>query len=179
MVSGADPAQFQADALSQRGEGTRASMTDSPASDDPRLEDGPWRDGLDDKTVEAVGAMTEALETTEVARGHLYAFHQLTGSADLKLEKAIELLEAAGHDELAEGLRRDLLGRNVLPGRWTFQVVEGYEETYYQPFRACEKQVRELTRGLPHVHEADLKRQRRSPGRAGHEASPQEPAAGG
>jgi len=143
---------------------------------DPRLDDG-W-DGFDEKTVEAVGAMTEALETTEIARGHLYAFHQLTGSADFKLEKAIELLEDAGHAELAAGLRRDLLGRNVLPGRWTFQVVEDYEDTYYQPFRDCEKEVRSLTDGMPHVYEAGLKRRRRSAGRAGHEATPQEPAAG-
>nr|WP_208115805.1 hypothetical protein [Labedaea rhizosphaerae] len=123
--------------------------------------------------------MTEALETTEIARGHLYSFHQLTGVADFKLEKAIELLEEAGHDELAEGLRRDLLGRNVLPGYWTFQVIEGYEDTYYRPFRECEKEVRKLTGGLAHVHEADLKRQRRSPGRTGHEIAPQEPAADG
>jgi len=147
-------------------------MTDSS---DPRLDGGPWRDKLDDKTVEAVGAMTEALETTEVARGHLYAFHQLTGSADLKLEQAITLLEEAGHGEVADCLRRDLLGRNVLPGRWTFQVVEDYEDTYYQLFRDREKTVRELTDGLPHVFEADLKRQRRSTGRRGHEATPQEP----
>ena len=153
-------------------------MTDRSASGDPRLEDGPWRDGLDDKTIEAVGAMTEALETTEIARGHLYAFHQLTGSADFKLEKAINLLEQAGHGELAAGLRDELLGRNVLPGRWTFQVVEDYEDTYYRMFRECEKEVRKLTDGLPHVHEARLKRQRRSVGQPGHEATPQEPAAG-
>jgi hypothetical protein len=151
-------------------------MNDSAAGD-PRLDGGPWRDALDDKTIEAVGAMTEALETTEVARGHLYAFHQLTGSADFKLEKAITLLEDAGHEELAQGLRRDLLGRNVLPGRWTFQVVEDYEDTYYQLFRDREKEVRTLTGGLPHVHEADLKRRSRSVGRSGHEATPQEPAA--
>ncbi|MFL6120878.1 hypothetical protein [Actinophytocola sp.] len=121
--------------------------------------------------------MTEALETVEVARGHLYAFHQLTGSADFKLERAIELLGEAGHTDLAERLSRELLGRNVLPGRWTFQVVEDYEDTYYRPFREHERAVRELTGGMAHVYEAGLKRRRRSPGVPGHEATPREPAA--
>src|SRR5690606_13657184 len=111
------------------------------------------------------------------ARGHLYAFHQLTGSADFKLEHAVELLESAGHRRLAERLSQELIGRNVLPGRWTFQVVEDYEETYYTVFRRFEREARELTRGLPHVHEADLKRRRRSVGEPGHEAAPSEPAA--
>lgn len=143
---------------------------------DPRLAGGPWRAGLADDTVEAVGAMTEALETVEVARGHLFAFHQLTGSADFTLERAIDLLGKAGHGELADRLTRELLGRNVLPGRWTFQVIEDYEDTYYRPFRELEREVRELTDGLPHVHEADLKRHRRTPGEPGHEATPRGPA---
>ncbi|ONI89057.1 hypothetical protein ALI144C_05910 [Actinosynnema sp. ALI-1.44] len=130
---------------------------------------------MEDRTVRAVGALTEALETVEVARGHLYAFHQLTGSADFKLEKAIELLEQAGHQALADELSQQLLGRNVLPGRWSFQVIEDYEETYYGPFRRFERQSRELTDGLPHVYEADLKRARRSVGLPGHEATPDEP----
>ncbi|WP_374209711.1 hypothetical protein [Glycomyces sp. TRM65418] len=124
---------------------------------------------MDDRTVEAVGKLTEALETVEIARGHLYAFHQLTGSADFKVEDAVELLEAAGHPELAQRIARELLGRNVLPGRWTFQVVEDYENTYYNVFRDIERETRRLTDGLPHVHEADLKRRRRSVGEPGHE----------
>lgn len=123
-------------------------------------------------TVEAVGALTEALETIEIARGHLYAFHQLTGSADFKVERAVELLRAAGHGELADDLDRELVGRNVLPGRWTFQVVEDYEESYYEPFREFERRTRELTGGRRHVHEAELKRQRRTTGEPGHEATP-------
>ncbi|MBA2464643.1 MAG: hypothetical protein H0V42_06675, partial [Nocardioidaceae bacterium] len=47
-------------------------------------------EGVDQATVEAVGKLTEALETTERARGHLYSFHQLTGSADLGLGEAVE-----------------------------------------------------------------------------------------
>jgi hypothetical protein len=159
---------------------TRDSATErvADAANDPRLEGGGWREALDDDTVEAVGAMTEALETVEVARGHLYAFHQLTGSADFKLERAIELLRGAGHTELAALLTRELLGRNVLPGRWTFQLIESYEHTYYLPFRTLERKARTLTYGMPHVFEADLKRRRRSAGVPGHEATPRETTAG-
>ncbi len=53
--------------------------------------------GVDDATVEALGKLSEALETCEQARGHLYAFHQLTGAADGKLADAIDLLDGAGH----------------------------------------------------------------------------------
>jgi hypothetical protein len=159
-----------------RGYPETMTTHDDESTGDRRL-DGGWRESLDETTVEAVGAMTEALETVEIARGHLYAFHQLTGSADYKLERAIELLEKAGHPELAERLTGELLGRNVLPGRWTFQVVEDYEDTYYLPFREHEREVRTLTDGLAHVHEAGLKRRRRSPGTPGHEATPREPAA--
>src|SRR5690606_4520988 len=113
-------------------------------------------DGLDERTVSAVGKLTEALETVEVARGHLYAFHQLTGSADFKVGEAVEELAEAGHTALAERLRRELVGRNVLPGRWTFQVVEDYDETYYQPFREFEREARKLTNGHTHLHEAQL-----------------------
>ena len=38
---------------------------------------------------QAVGRVTEALETIERARGHLYSFHQLTGRADLQLDEAL------------------------------------------------------------------------------------------
>jgi hypothetical protein len=144
----------------RRSSGYPAGMTDTVDT------------GLDTGTIEAVGKLTEALETVEVARGHLYAFHQLTGEADFKVEDAIDLLRGAGHTELADRLTRELLGRNVLPGRWTFQVVEDYEDTYYDPFRALEREVRALTGGTRHVHEARLKQRRRTPGEPGHEAEP-------
>jgi hypothetical protein len=126
----------------------------------------------EDATVAAVGKLTEALETIEVARGHLYSFHKLTGKADFAAEEAAELLTKAGHAALAERVTTELVGRNVLPGRWTFQVIEDYEETYYEPFRELERTVRGLTGGERHLHEAGLKARRRTRGEPGHEAAP-------
>jgi len=129
--------------------------------------------GVDDATVEAVGKLSEALETVERARGALYTFHQLMGHADLQAGEASEQLRAAGHGDIADRLDTDLVGRNVLPGRWTFQVVEEFDEGYWQVFRDHERTVRhDLMQGIPHVFEAEMKRDRRTPGQPGHEAVP-------
>lgn len=127
--------------------------------------------GVHSSTVAAVGKLSEALETTERARGHLYSFHQLTGGADLALGEAVDMLREAGHHQLAEKLAVELVGRNVLSGRWTFQIVEEYDEGYYAQFRQIEREIRdELVDGRTHLYEAEMKEARRSHGRPGHEA---------
>src|SRR5918999_5626103 len=85
-------------------------------------------EGVSDATVDALGKLSEALETCERARGHLYSFHQLTGSADLGLGEAVSALREAGHTEIADRLDRELFGRNVIAGRRTFQIVEDYDD---------------------------------------------------
>ena len=127
--------------------------------------------GLDDVTVEALGRLSEALETVERVRGHLYSMHQLTGTADFQLDDAVALLRQAGHAELADRIQRDLIGRNVIPGHWTFQLVEEYDDGYYATFREIEKAARdELAQGRRHLYEAELKERRRTHGLPGHEA---------
>lgn len=126
-----------------------------------------------DATVDAVGKVTEALEWVERARGHLYSFHQLMGHADLTLGEACDALRDAGHDEIAERLETDVVGRNVLPGRWTFQVVEEFDDDYWSVIREHERRVRdELVGGERHLHEARMKEDRRTHGRKGHEERP-------
>ena len=133
--------------------------------------------GLDDATVDALGTLSEALEVVEHARGLLYGFHRLTGTADLTLGEAVDKLRKAGHDELALEIETDLLGRNVLAGRWTFQVVEEYDDGYYAAFRAHEWRARQrLAQGRRHLFEAEMKQARRTVGRPGHEATPDEVA---
>jgi len=127
--------------------------------------------GTDDCTVEALGKLSEALETVERARGHLYSLHQLTGTADFQLDEAVSLFMQAGHVEMAERIQRDLIGRNVIPGHWTFQLVEEYDDGYWTPFRAIEKQARDAyAQGRRHLYEAELKERRRTHGLPGHEA---------
>ncbi|MFG2310434.1 hypothetical protein ACGFS9_17445 [Streptomyces sp. NPDC048566] len=125
--------------------------------------------GVSDATVEALGALSKALETTERARGHLYAFHQLTGGADFELDRVVRLLREAGHGRWADRVEHDLVGRNVVPGHWTFQLVEEYDATYYQPFKDTEAGARQaLADGVDHLFEAELKARRRTGGHPGH-----------
>ena len=130
-------------------------------------------DGVDDDTVEAVGSLSEALEYVERARGHLYAFHQLMGHADLLLGETGDKLRSAGHGEIADTLATEMVGRNVVYGRWTFQVVEEFDDNYWSALREHERAVRDkLMAGQRHVFEAEMKERRRTSGRPGHEATP-------
>jgi hypothetical protein len=131
------------------------------------------RPDLDDTTVEGLGKLSEALETVEQARGQLYGFHQHSGKADLLLQDAVELFREAGHTALADDLERELVGRNVIGDRWTFQIVEDFDDTYWSTFRAFDARAREeLSGGDRHVYEARMKQRERSSGHPGHEAGP-------
>ena len=129
--------------------------------------------GVDDATVAALGKLSEAFETAEHARGLLYGFHRLTGSADLALGEAVAALRDAGHTAIADRIDDELVGRNVIQGRWTFQLVEEYDDGYFALFRELERAARvELADGVRHLAEAEMKDANRTAGRPGHEARP-------
>src|SRR5437764_10671107 len=131
------------------------------------------RPDLDDTTVEGLGSLSEALETVEQARGFLYAFHQLTGKADRLLQESVATLRGAGQSALADDIERDLVGRNVIADRWTFQVVEDFDGGYWTAFRAADERARaELAGGDRHVLEARMKQRERTAGHPAHEAGP-------
>ena len=148
-------------------------MTDPNVDTEQQLPEHQRPDGTSDATVEALGKLSEALETVEHARGLLYGFHRLTGSADLALGESVELLRKAGHEELADRIDRELVGRNVIHGRWTFQVVEDYDDNYYATFKRLERAARDdLAQGRRHLFEAEMKEDRRTHGAPHHEALP-------
>ncbi len=148
-------------------------MSDQPADQPDAAHQRP--EGLDDATVEALGTLSKALETAEHARGMLYGFHRLSGTADLLAGDAVDELREAGHTELADRVETELVGRNVIEGRWTFQIVEDYDDGYYALFRELEKTARDqLAGGRRHLFEAQMKEDRRSHGRPAHEARPDE-----
>jgi hypothetical protein len=129
--------------------------------------------GVTPETVDAVGKLTKALETTDRARGHLYAFHQLIGEADRRVEKAMHLLREAGHRDWADRLERELFGRNILEGRWTFQIVEEFDDGYWSLFRELEADLRgDLTAGRRHLREAGMKEDHRTSAEPGHSSRP-------
>ncbi|TXL58002.1 hypothetical protein [Aeromicrobium terrae] len=127
----------------------------------------------DDATITALGKLSEALEAAEEARGKLYGFHRLCGTADLTLGEAVDLLREAGHGEIADRIDRELVGRNILQGRWSFQVVEEYDDGYFALFKELEAAARDqLAGGTRHLYEARMKEERRTDGLPGHEARP-------
>lgn len=127
----------------------------------------------DDATVSAVGSVSEALEWVERARGQLYSFHQMMGHADLQLGKAADELREAGHTAAADALEAEVVGRNVIEGRWTFQIVEDFDDGYWSTVREHERRIRDdLMGGRRHVFEAEMKEDRRTHGQRGHEATP-------
>jgi hypothetical protein len=114
--------------------------------------------GADDATIDAVGKLSAAWEVAENARGHLYEFHRMSGQADLALQDAVEALRDAGHADLADEIDEALVGRDVIPGLWTFQIIEAYDEHYWQVFRAADERVRALlVDGQRHLFEARMK----------------------
>lgn len=122
-------------------------------------------EGADDATIAAAGKVSEAMEWVIRARGRLYDVHQMIGHADAQFAEAVRMLEEAGHPGLARGLRAELVGRNVLRDRWTFEMVEDFDETYYEVADRWDRRVRdELTGGRRHVHEAEMKADRRTDG---------------
>jgi hypothetical protein len=126
-----------------------------------------------DKRVAAIGKASEALEYIERARGHLYSFHQLMGRGDIEFGVACDLLESAGIADDAARLRREIVGRNALDGRWSFQIVDEFDDLYYEPARY---EVRRLEQqhlnGHRHAYEAGLKEQRRTFGHPAHTSRP-------
>lgn len=134
-------------------------------------------DGVDDATVEAMDTLTRALETVEVARGHLLQFHRLTGTGDTQLRESVAQLRKSGHESLADRIEENLVGRNVLEGRWTFQIIEEYDDNYFSVWRTTEREAREeLVEGRRHLFEAEMKESNRTHGRPHHAAIPPENA---
>lgn len=134
-----------------------SAKTDRPAEH-------PRPPGVSDQTIAALGKLSEALEAVEHARGLLYGFHRLSGTADLTLQEAVKLMREAGHDAVADEVDEVLVGRDGVRGLWTFQVVESYDANYWTVFRDVERHVRERLGGAqPHILEGEMKaREQRS-----------------
>jgi hypothetical protein len=148
--------------------------TDVPAPEHTRPE------GVDDATIDALGRLSKALDLCEESRGHLYAFHRRTGDTDRTLIEAVQMLRDAGHPGLADRIEAQQVGRNVVTGRWTFQLVEDYDDGYYRTFVELEQAARDqLVQGRKHVHESEMKESHRTQGHPGHEARPGDLGEGG
>ena len=124
--------------------------------------DEPPRDGdsepvpdLSDADCAALHEVELALEWFQRAQGQLLAFHHATGHGMDHLREGERLLRESGRDDLADAVRDDLLPHGVVDDdRWSYDVVENYQDTLLAEARRLERRVRtELADGQRHVQE--------------------------
>ncbi|AGN01880.1 hypothetical protein L593_09675 [Salinarchaeum sp. Harcht-Bsk1] len=110
---------------------------------------------LDDETVTALHEVELGYEWLQRANGHLLQFHHATGHGMDHLAAAEEHLRAAGHADLANAIRDDLLPRGVVDDdRWSYDLVEEFQHGILTDVDAFEREARdELAAGDRHVAE--------------------------
>lgn len=121
---------------------------------------------LSDAEREAIHRIELGTEWFHRAHGALVAFHHKTGHAMDHLATAEVLFREAGHDDLADTLRDELLPKGVVPddddgpGRWTYEVLEAFEAGLYADAREFELVARgRVTDGVRHAAERRQQRE--------------------
>jgi hypothetical protein len=110
---------------------------------------------LDEAEREALHRVELGVEWLHRAHGDLVEFHHKTGHAMDHLAEAEHLLRDAGHDDLADALRDEYLPRGVIDdGRWSYDVLETFQEGFLADLTAFEERAREdVADGHRHVNE--------------------------
>ncbi len=122
-------------------------------------EEGRQRGALpDDLTTaerEALHEVEVGIEWLRRAEGNLIAFHHAVGHGVDHLAAAERHLREAGHGDLADRVRDDLLPRGVTADdRWSYALVEEYQHSFLAEMAAFEAAVRaDLAGGERHVAE--------------------------
>jgi hypothetical protein len=97
------------------------------------------------------------------AYGHLLSFHHAVGRAMDHFAEAERLFREADREDPAVTLRDQLLPAGVVGDRWSYEVVEEFESTFYRQVVDFESAVRaDLADGLSHVAERDQQRRWRN-----------------
>jgi len=116
--------------------------------------------------------VTSAAAINDGAWHHLVATRTQGGSVEIFIDGVSQGTTTTNNNPL-NGNPSIMIGGNVLDGRWTFQVVEEFDDGYYTCFGELERAVREATTGgRRHVFEAEMKQRRRTHRRPGHEPTP-------
>ena len=116
---------------------------------------------LSETELEALHEVELGLEWAQRAQGSLLEFHHATGHGMDHLCRAETRLRAAGHDDLADAIRDDLLPHGVVDDdRWSYDVLEHFQESLLAETRVLEQRVRrELADGERHVRERRQERE--------------------
>jgi hypothetical protein len=88
------------------------------------------------------------------AHGSLVEVHHATGHAMDHMQGAEQLLRDAGHTELADQLRNELLPSGAIEDRWTYDLLETFEAGLLTDVTDHERRLREeLADGERHITE--------------------------
>lgn len=124
-------------------------------------------DSLSDAELEGLHEVEQAIEHLRRAHGHLIAFHHSIGRGMNHMAAAEPHLREAGYGDLADEIRDEHLPRGVIEGRrpgghgrWTYDVLETYEEVFLEDVAAFGEEVTEtVADGLRHAHERRQERE--------------------
>jgi hypothetical protein len=118
------------------------------------MNDGEPTDTLTETEREALHAVQLGVEHVDRAHGHLLGFHHHVGRGMDRLDEAEQLLRAAGHAAFADRLRDELLPAGVVDDRWSYELVEAFEDGMRADVDEFDSSLRTaLTGGRRHVDE--------------------------
>lgn len=114
---------------------------------------------LDDREREAIHQVELGVEHLHRAYGHLLSFHHAVGHAMDRFAAIEDDLRAIGHGEYADELRDNHLPSGVLGERWSYELVEGFQDGFLADMddfgrRLCDDAVG----GRRHVAEREQRR---------------------
>lgn len=117
----------------------------------------PSHPDLSQETVDALHELQLARENIYRAYGTLLSFHHRIGRAMNRYNNAIEQLEEAGHADLAEQELMEPVSLGVIDDRWTWSLVEEFQDGFLDATLTAEARVRdELANGDRHIYEQHL-----------------------
>ncbi len=116
---------------------------------------------LDNETESALHELELGIEGLHKAHGYLVQFHHVTGHAMEHFNEAEAHLRDAGHDEIADHIRDEILPCGVLGGdRWTYELVESFETGFLRDIESFERTTREdIAGGERHISERRTQRE--------------------
>jgi hypothetical protein len=77
-------------------------------------------------------------------------------------EESAVRLAGAGHRDEAAPLWRSLVRRDVLEGRWIFEIVERFDDDYYDVARSEVAHLEQVSEAARHAHEEEFRIRRRA-----------------
>ncbi|MFB6304139.1 MAG: hypothetical protein ABEH47_03160 [Haloferacaceae archaeon] len=114
---------------------------------------------LGDRERNALHEVQLGVEHLHRAYGHLLAFHHAVGHAMDRFAAIEDDLRAVGYDEYASELRDDHLPAGVVGDRWSYELVEEFQDGFLAEMTGFEHRLREdVAGGRRHVTEREQQR---------------------